>query len=87
MAHSLSAKKRSRQNLKRRQRNQMIRSRIKTQLKKIRALLGSDKKDKAVLQTELKNSYSLLDTAVSKRVIHKNKSARLKSRLTVAVNK
>ena len=32
-------------------------------------------------------SYKLIDNAVSKGVIHKNKAARLKSRLTIAANK
>ena len=89
MAHSLSAKKRARQGIKRKIRNQTVRSQIKTHVKKLRLMLtATDKKtDKGILASKIKESYKLIDQSVSKGVIHKNKAARLKSRLTIAANK
>ncbi|MEW6027400.1 MAG: 30S ribosomal protein S20 [Planctomycetota bacterium] len=86
MAHSLSARKRARQGLKRKMRNQTVNSRIKTDIKKLRLMLtATEGKDK--LADKICESYKLIDQAASKGVIHKNKAARLKSRLTLAVNK
>ncbi|MBI5778268.1 MAG: 30S ribosomal protein S20 [Planctomycetes bacterium] len=89
MAHSLSARKRARQGVKRKIRNQTVKSQIKTHVKKLRLMLtATDKKtDKDNLTGKIKESYKLIDQAVSKGVIHKNKAARLKSRLTRAANK
>lgn len=80
MAHSLSAKKRIRQNLKRRLRNQMRKSMLKTEIKKYLAMI----KEKAVENAEeqLKKIYKKLDQVAAKGTIHKNKASRLKSRLT-----
>lgn len=86
MAHTLSAQKRARQNLKKHLANKAIKSRIKTQAKKIRALI-TQKKEAVLLKEELKNLYRLVDKAASSGVIHKNRSARLKSRLTTVLNK
>lgn len=91
MAHSLSAKKRARQNITRRIHNQNIKSHIKSQLKKTRAILATketpDKSIKDKLTNEVIFSGKLLDKAVNKGIIHKNKASRLKSRLTLAANK
>lgn len=91
MARSLSAKKRARQNLTRRTHNQNIRSHIKSQLKKTRVILSTkgspDKSITDKLINEIKLSGKLIDKAVTKGIIHKNKAARLKSRLTLAANK
>ncbi|MCK4908519.1 MAG: 30S ribosomal protein S20 [Planctomycetes bacterium] len=109
MAHSVSARKRVRQSLTKQVRNQTLKSRVKTQVKKMRGQLsipktrptgssgrksGSKKTDSAGstgrpvdFQAELKQSYVVLDRAVASGVMHKNKAARLKSRLTRAVNK
>jgi small subunit ribosomal protein S20 len=92
MARSLSAKKRARQNIKRKWHNQNIKSRIKTQVKKTRLMLSTTKElsDKAIkdkLINGIRLSTQLIDKAVNKGMIHKNKAARLKSRLTLAANK
>lgn len=89
MAHSLSAKKRARQGIKRKIRNQTVKSQIKTHIKKLRLMLAGTGKetDKGDLAGKIKESYKLVDQAVSKGVIHKNKASRLKSRLTLAANK
>ncbi|MGA2915278.1 MAG: 30S ribosomal protein S20 [Sedimentisphaerales bacterium] len=79
MAHSLSAKKRVRQNAKRRLINRARKSEIKTIIKSFEtAVAGSDKK-KAAEQYKL--IVKKLDKIAAKKTIHKNKAARLKSRL------
>ncbi len=81
MAHHKSAKKRIRQNEKRRLRNQASRSKINTLSKKV---LKAKTKEEA---TELlKEAVSFIDKTVSKGRIHKNTAARKKSRLTRYVN-
>lgn len=98
MAHSLSAKKRVRQNLKKRMHNKRIKSITKAQLKKLRTVVSDYKNAKtkddkesvktltAQLKQELQKTYCLLDKASKSRVFHKNKANRLKSRLSLAVN-
>lgn len=72
-----SAKKRLRQSKKANIQNRSIKSEIKTLIKKVEA--SFDEKD-------LKRTFSLLDKAARKRVIHKNQASRVKSRLTKLVN-
>jgi small subunit ribosomal protein S20 len=79
MAHSLSAKKRIRQNIKARARN---RWRMKTLRDALKAF--EDKiihSQVAEAQEAYKKASQLLDKTASKGVIHKNKAARKKSRL------
>jgi small subunit ribosomal protein S20 len=58
-----------------RQRNKRIKSNLRSALKDFRATKGGEK-------SELRQLASLLDSAAKKRVIHKNKAARMKSRLS-----
>lgn len=81
---NLSAQKRVRQNKTRRLRNRMIRSEVRTAIKAFEAAL--EKKDKAVAQEKLVASISLLDSAVSKGVYHRNTVSRKKSRMTKSFN-
>ena len=80
MANHKSAEKRVRQNAKRNEINRSNRSKLRTQIKKLRsAVAASDKK----LSGELLNpTMSTIDKAVNKVIIHKNTAARYKSRLT-----
>lgn len=100
MAHSLSARKRIRQNLKRRLRNKQIKVVVRGQTKKLRHLLaeqvssktkkGSSKPSKIVpkqIQQELQKTCRILDKAVASGIFHRGKSNRLKSRLSLAANK
>ena len=84
MANHKSAEKRVRQNAKRNEINRSNRSKLRTQIKKLRsALTASDKTQ----STELLNpTVSLIDKAVNKGLIHKNTAARHKSRLTKHVS-
>jgi len=100
MAHSLSAQKRVRQNLKKRLRNKQIKSVVRGQTKQLHGFLAGYAKTKTKkksgesskatpkqLQQELQKAYRLLDKAVTSNIFHRNKSNRLKSRLSLAVNK
>ena len=80
MANHKSAEKRNRQNVKRNAINRANRSKLRTQVKKLRAALGHSDKDAS---TGLLNpTVSLIDKMVNKGIIHKNTAARYKSRLT-----
>lgn len=80
MAHSASAIKRVRQNAKRRERNRANRSRLRTQIKKLRQALDASNLDEA--RTLLPSTVSLVDIMVKKGIIHENTGSRYKSRLT-----
>ena len=69
MPNTASAKKRLRQNEKKRLRNMAAKSRIRTETKK--ALGGGD----------VSTAFSAIDRAAAKGIIHKNAAARRKSRL------
>ncbi len=80
MANHKSAEKRVRQNAKRKEINRSNRSKLRTQIKKLRSALTAHSKSESV---ELLNpTVSLIDKAVNKGIIHKNTAARYKSRLT-----
>jgi len=74
-----SASKRHRQSLKRRLRNKMIRSRVRTGTRRLAELLEANAAEEAAKQFKL--VASLLDRAVSKGVIDRNAAARKKHRL------
>lgn len=69
MPNLRSAKKRLRQDEKKRLRNSIVKTRVKTETKK--ALAGGDGK----------TAFGAIDRAAAKGVIHKNAAARRKSRL------
>jgi small subunit ribosomal protein S20 len=75
-----SAKKRLRQNEKRRLRNRSTKSYLKTIEKKVR-----NAEDKKEVDELLKKAYKAYDKAASKGVIHKNNAARHKSKLAMFV--
>ena len=84
MAHSLSAKKRVRQSLKRRARNRARKDQIKTEVKGFTVALASGDLDKAA--TALNQAVKRLDKVAAKNTIHKNAAARKRSRLTRKLN-
>ena len=84
MAHSLSAKKRIRQSLKRRARNRARKDQIKESIKGFTAALTAGKADEAA--TALKQVVQRLDRVATKGTIHKNAAARKRSRLTKRLN-
>ena len=84
MAHSLSAKKRVRQDEKRRSRNRARKVEIKDQVKAFTADLTKGDFKKA--GAELRTVVSALDRVAAKGTIHKNTAARKRSRLQRRLN-
>jgi small subunit ribosomal protein S20 len=84
VAHSLSAKKRVRQNVKRNARNRARKEMIKGQTKAFLAAVTAGDAKKAA--EELNKTVSRLDKVASKNTIHKNTAARKRSRLTKRLN-
>ena len=82
MANTKSAEKRIRSNERKRLRNQMYRSRVKTMIRKAEELIfGGESGEDAV-----REAISTLDRAAVKGIIHKNNAARRKSRLMKKLN-
>ncbi|MGD0959549.1 MAG: 30S ribosomal protein S20 [Methylomonas sp.] len=79
MANSPQAKKRARQAEKSRVLNTGQRSNLRTFIKKVIAAVRAGDKDSA--QAAFKAAVPVIDSAVNKGIIHKNKAARSKSRL------
>jgi small subunit ribosomal protein S20 len=80
-----SAKKRQRQNIKRRANNRAAKSMLKTQARKVATTAATG--DKAAIDAEFKLVTQKLDRAAAKGVIHKNAAARKKSRLSAMLKK
>lgn len=85
MAHSLSAKKRIRQNSKQRTRNRAHRGAVRTQIKKFQKLMKSSSEPEA-LAKELQLTQKKIDQLAAKGRIHKNTASRQKSQLTRRLN-
>ena len=80
-----SALKANRQNVKRREHNRTMRSKLRTALKAIRASL--DAKDMTAAKAALSQTVSLVDKMATKGIIHRNTAGRYKSRLSSRVQK
>jgi len=80
-----SALKANRQNIKRREHNRELRSKLRTGLKAIRKSL--DDKNVEGAKAALKTLQSLVDKMATKGIIHKNTASRLKSRLSAKASK
>ncbi|MFQ5917887.1 MAG: 30S ribosomal protein S20 [Candidatus Binatia bacterium] len=85
MAKHPSVIKRHHQSLKRRARNQQVKSKVKTLIKKVRSAVESKDRDNALAQ--LREVNRALDKAVGKGVLKHNTASRRLSRLTRAVHK
>jgi small subunit ribosomal protein S20 len=80
MPHSASAKKRHRQNLRNRDRNRAVKSEVKTQVRKV--LDALTKGDAATAGEHFRTVTKKVDQAAAKKTIHRNRAARIKSRLS-----
>jgi small subunit ribosomal protein S20 len=80
MAHSLSAKKRIRQNAKRRARNRWRKTTMKSAIKDFLAKLANGSVDDAA--KAFQHCARVIDRTAAKGVIHRNQAARRKSRLS-----
>lgn len=81
MANHKSAKKRNRSSEAKRTRNRIRKNALKSVVKKLRL-----NKDKKTASEQLISATSLLDKLAKTNLIHKNKAANLKSKLTKMVN-
>ena len=79
MANTAQAKKRAKQAEKSRVRNAGQRSNLRTFIKKVIAAVNAGDKEKA--QAAYNTAVPVIDSAVNKGLIHKNKASRSKSRL------
>ncbi len=84
MAHSLSAKKRVRQDARKRMVNRARKSEVKTLIKKFEAAVGSG--DAAKAAEQFKIVARKLDKVASTSTMHKRTAARKKSRLAKKLN-
>ena len=84
MAHSLSAKKRIKQNAKRRTTNRARKSQVKTQIKHFEDALSNGDVEGATEQ--LRTLSKKLDQTASTSTMHKKTAARKKSRLAKKLN-
>jgi small subunit ribosomal protein S20 len=83
MANSAQARKRARQANKQRAHNMSLRSTLRTAIKKVRKAIEAG--DKTAAQAVFKDSQSVIDSIADKNIVHKNKAARDKSRLSAAI--
>ena len=84
MPNIKSAKKRVRSNAKKREVNTLVNSSMRTAIKNVEKTIGAGNKEEAA--NKLNIALQRIDKACTSGLVHKNKAARLKSRLTKAVN-
>jgi small subunit ribosomal protein S20 len=84
LANTASARKQARQAERRRRHNASQRSMVRTYLKNVHTAIASGNHEAA--QKALMAAVPVIDRMVSHGIIHKNKAARHKSRLSSQVN-
>ena len=83
MANTAQARKRARQNDSQRAHNASLKSAFRTAIKKIvKAIQGGDNK---LAKEAFDQNISIIDRIADKKIVHKNKAARHKSRLNSAI--
>lgn len=85
MANTAQAKKRVRQNEKNRAHNASLRSKVRTYIKNVINAIATGNKSNA--QEAFKVAVPVIDKMAGKGIIHKNKAARHKSRLSAHIKK
>jgi small subunit ribosomal protein S20 len=85
LANIVSAKKRARQSIVRKERNQRMKKAVRQLEKRVKTAIAAKDKDQA--QTLLKDYSSAMDKASQKGKFHANTAARKISRLTLNLNK
>jgi small subunit ribosomal protein S20 len=83
MANTAQARKRARQSIKQNMHNASLRSELRTAVKKVQKAISVG--DKAAAQKVYQESTGVIDRIADKKIIHKNKAARHKSRLAAQV--
>jgi small subunit ribosomal protein S20 len=83
IVRTASGRKRARQAIKENAHNSSLRSKLRTAIKAVRkAVAGGDKK---VATDTYHAAQQVIDTIADKRIVHKNKASRDKSRLVAAI--
>jgi len=82
VANSL-ARKRARQADKQRSHNASLRATLRTAIRRVCQAI--DASDKAAAQRVFQQSVAILDRIADKKIIHKNKASRTKSRLSAQI--
>ena len=85
MANHKSAQKRARQADRRNEANRRNRSKLRTEIKKLRVAIDAGNNEEA--KSLLGGTVSLIDKSIQKGIVHQNAAARYKSRLTSSVNR
>ncbi len=83
MANTAQARKRARQSVKINAANSALRSRYRTAVKGVRKAIIAG--DKAAAMANFQAATSVIDKIADKKIVHKNKAARHKSRLAAAL--
>ncbi|EUJ09788.1 ribosomal protein S20 [Methylophilaceae bacterium 11] len=83
MANTAQARKRARQSVKVNAHNAALRSTLRTAIKKV--IKAIETGDKAAAVASYQENVGIIDRIADKKIIHKNKAARHKSRLTAAI--
>ncbi len=83
MANTKSAEKAARQAAKHNARNVALRSRARSAIRKVLAAVASGNKAEANVQ--YRKAVAMVDSLVNKRLIHRNKASRHKSRLAARI--
>jgi small subunit ribosomal protein S20 len=83
LANIKSAQKRARQSVKHRAQNMAMRSKMRTYLKKVATAI--DAGDRKAAEENYRAAVPVLDSMVTKGIVHKNKAARHKSRLNARI--
>jgi small subunit ribosomal protein S20 len=83
MPHSASAKKRHRQNLRNRERNRVVKSEIKSKIRKVLEAITAG--DVTTAKEQFRGMAKSTDRAAASGTIHRNRAARIKSRISARV--
>jgi small subunit ribosomal protein S20 len=83
MANTAQARKRARQAVALNKHNSSLRSMLRTSIKRVRQAIEAG--DQAAANEVFKKTSSVIDRVADKNIIHKNKAARHKSRLSAAI--
>lgn len=83
MANTAQARKRARQAGKQNSHNAGLRSRLRTAIKSVQKAIKAG--DKTVAAEIFQRAQRTIDSIADKKIVHKNKAARHKSRLSAAI--
>lgn len=83
MANSAQARKRARQSDKQRAHNASLRSTLRTAIKKVRKAIAAG--DQTAAKAVFQESQGVIDRIADKKIVHKNATSRVKSRLSAQI--